>query len=118
MHIVPSEGPSRAAIMSSRLSRATWLRLTAVLLFSVLVHLMLIGALPGLPDWHQPSDAPLIASIEPPQQPAPVELPLPLPLMPRAHVEKSATAVQSVEPVEPVERRSSAAPHLPTLNRY
>jgi hypothetical protein len=94
--------------MSSRLSRATWLRLTAVLLFSVLVHLMLIGALPGLPDWHQPSDAPLIASIEPPQQPAPVELPLPLPLMPRAHVEKSATAVQSVEPVE-----RSAAPADP-----
>jgi hypothetical protein len=85
------------ASMSSRLSRVTWLRLGAVLLLSLLVHLSLIGALPGLPKWHDPVDEPLVAIIEPlPPKPVAAVVPERVPPAPKPRAEKSLAEVTPV----------------------
>jgi hypothetical protein len=65
----------------SRLSHSTLLRLGAVLVLSLVIHLALIGALPSLPIWQQQKDEPIVASLEMPATP-PAAIAVPTPIVP------------------------------------
>jgi hypothetical protein len=89
---------------SSRISRTTLLRLGLLVLVSLLIHLALFGALPGLPRWKVSDDEPIVATIVTPQEAPPrIKPPTPMAPLPRPHLDRP---IQKLEPIAEIANNS------------
>jgi hypothetical protein len=105
--------PKAQSMPSSRISRTTLLRLGLVLLVSLLIHVALFGALPGLPRWKANDDEPLMASIVTPPEPAPVlRPPTPIPPLPRPHLDRP---LQRIDPIPEIPQSAPAEAPVPPV---